>query len=101
MRKTSLSQQEVAELDETKAKEARKSGLNLIPERDRGYHRLRNGVMVYWNHPTREHQPSSHNGIEIVTKTTPRVAPGEFGIEVDGRIIRFDADELRMYLRWS
>jgi len=86
MRKTKLSQEEIAELDATKAREARNAGLKLLPVRDRGWAKLSNGLSVHWN-----------------TKyANPVLVPdGDFGIMVNGKVYRFDAEELRKYLRWA
>lgn len=97
MRKSTLSEQEIAELDEFQKKETRAAGLALMPVRDRGVAKLSNGVTVYWNHPKREHEPV--NG--VTTYSTPRVADGQFGISVDGKLIVFNAEELMRHLRWA
>ena len=97
MRKSTLSEQEIAEFDEFQKKEARNAGLALVPVRDRGVAKLSNGVTVYWHHPKREHEEV--NG--ITTYSTPRVADGKFGIEVDGKLVVFNAEELMKHLRWA
>lgn len=97
MRKTTYSEQEVAELDQFNKAQTRKGGVALIPVRDRGVAKLSNDVVVYWNHPARETEEV--NGVSMVIK--PRVPDNHFGIEVDGKMIVFNAEELMRYLRWA
>ena len=97
MRKSTLSEQEIAEFDEFQKKETRRGGLDLIPVRDRGVAKMSNGITVYWNHPKRENEPV--NGVTVYS--TPKVADGEFGIAVDGKLIVFNSEELMKHLRWA
>lgn len=86
MKKSTLSQQEIAELDATKAREARNGGLKLLPVRDRGWARMSNGLSVHWN--TKYANPAL-------------VPPGDFGIMIEGKVYRFDAEELQRFVRWA
>jgi len=97
MRKTSLSNQEIAELDEFNKGQTRKSGLDLIPVKERGFAQLSNGAKVYWHHTPRDSEEV--NG--IVTVATPRVPDNHFGIEFNGELITFNSEELRRWLRWA
>ena len=98
MRKTSLSNQEIAELDEFNKGQTRKSGLDLIPVKERGFARLSNGAKVYWHHTPRDSEPSQDG---IVTVASPRVPDNHFGIEYKGELITFNSEELRRWLRWA
>ena len=97
-RNTTLSAQEITEMDEMKQKDTRNKGLKLMPVRDRGWMRLSNGAIVYWHHPARETEQTA-DGISFIIK--PKVPDNHFGIEVEGKLTIFDAEELRRYLRWS
>lgn len=97
MRQSTYSQAEVADLDEFKRKETRKGGLDLIPVRDRGVARLSNGTTVYWHHPKRETE--TVNGVSMVIN--PKVPDNHFGIEIDGKLVIFNAEELMKHLRWA
>lgn len=100
MRKTTYSEQEIAELDETRKKEARSSGLKLMPVRDRGMARLSNGITVRWHTstPPKVMYETKHGDITVID---PNVTDGDFVIEHEhGRLI-FNAEELRKYLRWA
>ena len=97
MRKSTLSKEEVAAFDDFQKKETRAAGLALIPVRDRGVAKLSNGATVYWHHPKREHEPV----YGVTTYSTPRVADGQFGVEVDGKLVVFNAEELMKHLRWA
>lgn len=97
MRKSNLSSQEIAELDELKAEERRASGLALGQVRDRGWARLRNNALVFWHHP--KTLGTEVNSIKIYNSA--EVPPGCFGIMIDGKKVIFDAEELRKFLRWA
>ena len=86
MKQTTLSAQEVAELDASKQVDARKSGYKLMSVRDQGSTLLSNGSRVYWHIP----KPQEYTHYRSVP-------PGTF--EIDGKL--FDAEELSKYLRWS
>ncbi len=87
MRKSRLSQEEVAELDEFKRRDTRNSGYNLMSVRDRGWSRLSNGSLLQWHtdSPLRECEArqSVYNG----------------DLLIDGKA--FTAEELMKYLRWA
>lgn len=101
MIKTRLSEQEVAELDETKQKESRKGGFKLMSVRDMGYHKLSNGITIFWHHPKRESQPGKlPDGTEIITIASPKVPVGKFGLKIDSKVVVFDTEEFRKFLRW-
>lgn len=87
MRKSRLSQEEVAELDEINRQDTRNSGFNLMSTRDRGGTMLSNGVVVEWHvdRPLKEGEART------------RIYPGDFII--DGKV--YDSEELMKYLRWS
>lgn len=97
MRQTTYSEQEVADLNEFNRQQTRKGGLDLIPVRDRGVAKLSNGATVYWHHPKRETEEV--NGVSMVI--TAKVPDNHFGIVVDDKMITFNAEELRKYLRWA
>lgn len=78
----------------------RANGYKLMSVRDRGWTRLSNGVRVHWNHIPWG-VPTEVEGTSIEVVNHPIVPDGEFGIEVDGKVIRFDAEELRKFLRWA
>lgn len=84
MRKTTLSEQDIAEMDESKAKQVRGNGLSLMSIRDRGFTTLRNGKKIYWNTST------SYSGRKLVQ-------PGY--VILDG--VSYDVDELQKWLRWA
>jgi len=97
MRQTNLSAAEIADMDDSKRREDRNRGLKAIPIRDRGYQKLSNGVGFYWHHPKRESEEV--NG--ITTIATPKVPDNHFGVEIDGKMTVFDAEEFRKWLRWA
>lgn len=97
MRRTSLSEQEVAELDAYNKQDVRKGGLNLISVRDKGTNVLSNGVRVFWHHPPYETEVV--NGVSMVIK--PKVPDNHLGVEVDGKLVVFNAEELKRNLRWA
>lgn len=86
MRKTKLSAEEIAELDENTQRETRKSGFSLMSVRDQGTTVLSNGSRVYW-HIAKPQYYSHHRSVPDGT------------LEIDGKL--FDAEELRKYLRWA
>lgn len=96
MRKSTLSAQEVAEMDETKQKQTRKSGFKLMSVRDRGHKKLSNGATVLWH--TNNPETHSLNGYEITESTIPN---GMFGVKFKDEIILFNAEELSKFLRWA
>lgn len=87
MRKSTLSQEEVAELDAFNKGETRKSGFNLMSDRDKGYAKLTNGSEVQWHvdRPLRNYEARLF------------VRPGN--IIIDGK--KFNVDELMKYTRWA
>lgn len=98
MRNTSLSSQEIEELDSFNKQQTRKTGLDLIPVKERGFAQLSNGAKVYWHHTTRDSEVSEDG---IVTVASPRVPDNHFGIEFNGELITFNSEELRKWLRWA
>lgn len=97
MRKSKLSAAAIAEMDESQRRETRASGFRLMSVRDSGRARLSNGISVFWHHPARE--LPEVNGVTVME--TARVPAGYFGIDVDGKMIIFDGEELQKYLRWA
>lgn len=97
MRKSTLSEQEIAEFDEFQKQQTRASGVALIPVRDRGQATLSNGVTVLWHHPKRSHEEVDG----VTTYSKPQVPDNHFGIIVDGKKIVFNAEELMRHLRWA
>lgn len=94
-RKSKLSAQEIAELDETKTREVRNLGLKMMPIRDIGSAQLSNGKVVRWHgKPTPIDYETPHGAMTI---TEGHVPSGTF--EVDGTL--YNAEELRKYLRWA
>jgi hypothetical protein len=96
-RQTNLSAAEQADMDEMQQREHRSSGYSLMSVRDRGHATLSNGVTVCWHHPKYETQPV--NGVSNIMN--PKVANGDFGIMVDGKMITFNSEELQKFLRWA
>lgn len=82
--KSTLSQQEIAELDEMKAKQTRGAGLSLMSVRDRGFTMLRNGKKMHW------HTKQGGWGNKMVQ-------PGY--VLIDG--VAYSAEELQKFLRWA
>lgn len=101
MRKTTYSEQDVADLDEFNKAQTRKGGFALMPVRDRGYAELSNGAKVFWHHPKREQEEAEFDGVKVTTYTTPQVPDQHFGIEFEGKLVTFNAEELRRWLRWA
>lgn len=102
MRKSRLSAGEVAELDAFNRSETRKSGFDLIPMRDRGYADLKKGGRVHWHFKPREREPYYFpDSTKVTTYSLPCVADGEFGVEVGGKLVVFDSEELMKHLRWA
>lgn len=93
MKKTTLSAQEIAELDEINQRVARDAGLKLMPVRDRGYARMSNGTIALWHGKPWVNEVGVVNGQDV--------PPGTFGIRIEGKNYLFDAEELRKYLRWA
>jgi len=90
MRKSTLTSQEVSEMDKMNN---RKSGYALMSIKDRGFARLSNSVVVRWNAPTPWSEPS---GDKLQTRRST-IPDGTF--EING--ILFNAEELRKFLRWA
>lgn len=86
MRKTNLSAQEIAEMDDSQRVEARKSGYSLMSVRDRGNTVLSNGVRIFWN----IRKPENYTHYRSVPVGT---------VELDGKL--YDAEELQKFLRWA
>lgn len=95
MRKSTLSAQEIAELDEMKRKQTRQSGLSLMPIRDRGQAPLKNyaggKVTAYWN---------THRELQD-GEARREVPDGMFLIDANGTTLAFNAEELKGLLRWA
>jgi len=101
MRNTTLSAKDVAEMDEMNKSTLRKTGFKLMSVRDQGSEKLSNGATVLWHTKTPPMQTISRDDgpdIEVYSSTIPE---GFFGIEVEGKTILFNAEELRKYLRWA
>lgn len=95
MRKSSLSDAEIADLDESTRRESRKSGFGLMSERDGGTKVLSNGVRVFWNHPTYK---DGDDNFAYIRKA--KVPDNHLGIVIDGKLIVFNGEELKRALRW-
>lgn len=100
MRKTTLSAQEIAEMDETKRKQTRNKGLKLMPVRDRGKATLSNGITVRWHGVPTPHIIGEAGG-QRIEATDRHIPDGMFGIVIKGETILFNAEELSKYLRWA
>lgn len=96
MRKSTLSEQEIAEFDDFQKKETRKGGLNLMPVRDRGSAVMSNGSRVRWHTSNPPKQSFEIDGKEAVV-TSGTIPDGMF--EINGVI--FNAEELMRHLRWA
>ena len=96
MRKSTLSEQEIAEFDDFQKKETRKGGLDLMPVRDRGAAKLSNGASVRWHTNNPPKQVLDLDGKEMII-TSGTVPDGTF--EVNG--VLFNAEELMKHLRWA
>lgn len=91
MRKSTLSAAEIAEMDEMKTKEFRQGGLDLMPIRDAGGARLRNGTVVEWAvAPNRRKEGALY----------PNIPDGCFILTIDGKKALFNGEEFRKFLRW-
>ncbi len=101
VRKSSYTETEVAELDAFNKNQTHSAGVKLGSVRDRGHAVMRNGVQVYWSHPKYEHEPIKIDGVEYMTSSSSQVASGDFGMVIDGKMVVFNAEELRRYLRWA
>lgn len=86
-RQLKQSAEEIAEFNEYKRREDRSSGFGLMAVRDKGWARLKNGVVVNWNvdRPLESGEARDY-------------VPDEM-IKIDGKL--YDADELRSFLRWA
>ena len=97
MRNSKLSIQEIAELDETKRKETRKSGFSLMTIRDRGWsvikNYLGNDVRIVWN-TTREPWPG---------EAIDNIPNGMIRIDVPKgtKSILVDVEDLNKWTRWA
>lgn len=94
-RQSKLSAQEVAELDETKQRETRNSGLSLMDIRDRGYAYIRDysggSVTMHWN----VHRPLKNGEARRV------IPDGKVLFTKGDTEIVFDVEELNKSLRWA
>lgn len=100
-RKSTLSAQEIAEMDEMKQSDLRKGGFSLMSVRDRGQATLSNGAKVFWhtnNPPIQEFEDPKWGRIEVRDNTIPE---GMFGIELGGKTVLFNVEELRRFIRWA
>lgn len=93
MRKSNISSKDAlaAELAAAKRKETRATGFAKMHERDKGYHRLSNGVSILW--------PTTREPVEL--EALRQVPEGKFVLVVDGKDYLFDTDEFRQQLRWA
>lgn len=87
MRNTQLRPEEIAEMDATKQKETRAMGLDLMPVRDRGWGKLRNGTLVEW-----------HTDRPLQELEARRYVPDGM-VVIDNKL--YDTEELRRFLRWA
>lgn len=101
MTKSKLAPEVQAELDEYNHRQNRSHGYSLMSIRDRGWQELTNGVIAHWNFPRRESEAITYRGSTYQTVENPRVPNGHFGLEVNGELVVFDAEELRKVLRWA
>lgn len=91
MRKTNLAPEEIAELDETKRKDFRKGGFELMKVRDRRYAKLRarygsaRDVVMRWEHNSDDHL--------FELQITP------YGSKETTKVV-LDAEEFQKFLRW-
>lgn len=90
MRKTTLNDQEVTEVDEYKRRDRRNNAFGLMRTRDRGWVRLKNGAIFEW--------PTDRSLEEGEVRT--HVPKGHFLLTINGKTTLFDADEFGMYTRW-
>lgn len=87
MRKSQLSVQEVAEMDEMNRVNTRNSGFSLMSVRDKGYIRLGNGCLMQW-----------HVDRQLKDGEARQVIPDGM-VMIDDKF--FNAEELQKYLRWA
>lgn len=85
------------EMAADKRRQGRGNGFIKMKERDQGFVHLSNGVLMLW--PTVESwsEGTTSDGTTITLRTDPNIREGE--VILDGK--RYDAEELRKYLRWA
>lgn len=80
-----------AEIAAADRKETRATGFAKMSERDAGYHRLSNGILMIW--PTIR-KPVEYEGFK-------QLPDGKFMLVIGGKEYLFDTDEFRQSLRWA
>lgn len=97
---------QMAEKAKDDQKRSRAGGFGLMNVRDKGYQRLSNAVVMCW-HVDKEagKQVGGYyrdNGEWVELTTYPRDVPeGKFLLDIKGKILAFDAEEFRRFLRWA
>lgn len=95
MRKSSLSEAEIADLDDSTRKETRKSGFDLMSERDRGWSVVHDEqgtrVAVLWN---TKRKPQEGEAIRNIPE-------GKVVFESSEGTLVFDIDQLKRAIRWA
>ena len=106
MRTAKLTADEIFEAE--KAADARQrhrqKGYRKMDERDRGWTRLSNGIVMIWPTPPDELRERSTFTIDDEEVTIYGVHPsapdGHFILEINGQQHLFEAEEFRRWLRW-
>lgn len=82
-----------AEQAEDDRRTGRNKGYRLMRDRDRGWARLSNGVLIQWRIP----DPLSTDQLPDYYMFPARVPAGM--VAIDGKL--YDAEDLRKWLRWA
>lgn len=74
-------------------REGRNNGYKLARDRDQGWARMTNGVLVKWHVP----RPDVTSELPDFYVFPPDIPEGS--VDIDGRL--YDVEELRKWLRWA
>lgn len=94
MRKSQLTATEIQAAEEAQdnRRSSRRNGFSMMPERDRGWRRLKNGTVILW------HVPEEKREEWVVYQHVPE---GHFALDINGKIYGFELDDFQKGLRWA
>lgn len=91
MRQVNKTSQQKLEIEAAERTERRKGGFEYMGVRDRGWGKLRNGVIIHWHTDAPLEEGVSRK----------RIPDNHFLLTDQGKSTLFDAEEFRQWLRWA